>query len=118
MLQVDGYRTKIKVNKEPGVYSFEPLSSTGKTYLCETCKRLHDCGANIAGYDFRDYKNCLPLPKDVDLLVVDRYERYPVLDDELKELAQKSIVLVDIKTDPFPDVCAVEFTADGDFLVY
>lgn len=118
MLLIDEYRNKIKVNLEPGVYSFEPLSATGKTYLCETCKELRGYGANIAGYNYYDYKLGLPLPKGMDLLIVDRYELYPVLDDELIELAQKSIVLVDIKTDPFPDTCAIEFTADGDFCVY
>ena len=118
MLLIEEQGTRIKVNKDPGIYSFEPLAATGKSYLCRTCKRLRKSGGRVAGYDYEDYKRGLPLPKDVGLVVVDRYEKYQVLDDELLELAKACIVLVDIKTDPFPDVCAVEFTADGSFLVY
>ena len=118
MLLIEEQGTKIKVNKNPGIYSFEPLAATGKSYLCRTCKRLRESGVRAAGYDYGDYKRGLPLPRDVELLVVDRYEKYQVLDDELLELARTCIVLVDIKTDPFPDVCAVAFAADGSFLVY
>lgn len=118
MLLIDEEGTKIKVNKGPGIYSFEPLAATGKSYLCRTCKMLRGCGVRVAGYDYEDYKCGLPLPKDAEPAVVDRYEKYQVLDEELLELAKTRIVLVDIKTDPFPDGCAVAFAADGNFLVY
>lgn len=35
MLEIVKYRVKIHVDKEPGVYEFEPVSNTGKSYLCE-----------------------------------------------------------------------------------
>lgn len=117
MLLITEQGTKIKVNKAPGIYSFEMLAATGKSYLCRTCKRLRESGGKVAVYDYDDYKRGLPLPRDVDLMVVDRYEKYQVLDEELLELAKTCIVLVDIKTDPFPDVCAVAFAANGSFLV-
>lgn len=47
MLLIDDYIFKIRVDKEPGLYGFEPMSATGKTYLCKICKRLNGYGKKL-----------------------------------------------------------------------
>ena len=118
MFLIDDYIFKIRVDKEPGLYGFEPMSATGKTYLCKICKRLNGYGKKVAGYDLYDYRKEVKLPTGMDLIVVDRYDLYPVLDDELYDLAQTAIVLVDGKTAPFGDVCQVECLGPGNIWVY
>ncbi len=117
MFAIEKYRVKIHVDKEPGVYEFEPISNTGRSYLCELCKRYHNFGENVAGYDYYDYKLGIPLPQGVDLLVVDRYGLFPFLDDALWEMGEKAIVLVDTKPTRFAMLCAME-ASDGDIRVY
>ena len=118
MLAITQYRVKIRVDKEPGVYSFEPISGTGKTRLCELCKRYHNFGVNVDGYDFYDFREGRELPRGLDLLVVDRYGLYPALDDELREIGRETIVLVDDKESCFEEACQIEVSEEGHVRVY
>ena len=118
MFIIDRYRVKIQIKKEPGLYTFDPFSATGKSYLCRLCKQYHNYGESAAGYDYYDYLDGRPLPENVQLLVVDRYDLFQVLDEKLILLAQEAIVLVDSKTAPLGDVCQINYKDHGHIIVY
>lgn len=118
MFTLDKYRVKIRVDKEPGLYTFEPFSATGKSYLCKLCKMYHDFHEKVAGYDFYDFQRNVDIPQGMHLLVIDRYDMFPQLDDKLVELARETIVLVDSKTMPVGDVCQVKYVDKGNIVVY
>lgn len=105
MFIIDDFRVKIEVRVNPGVYSFQTLSGTGKTYLCKLCKKYHGYGLDIDGYNYYDYKLGNLLPANVRLLVIDRYTMFQdVFMDEIYKLGETAIVLVDLKDAAFEHI--------------
>lgn len=95
--------TEVYVNLNPGVYSIDPKSATGKTYLCETLKSLAVSGEPVIGYTYNDYvlgidaDTFVGKRKNLKIAMFDRYGMYPVYNDLIKELGKNVIVLVDHK---------------------
>ena len=98
MFIIDKFRVKVKVNLEPGIYEADNESATGKTWLCNLLKQYHAYGQPVAGYTYNDYKEHLPLPSDVKLLVMDRYDMYNgAFAKELLALSKTAVVIIDSK---------------------
>lgn len=95
--------TTVSIDLIPGVYSIDPKSATGKTYLCETLKYLAVSGEPVIGYTYNDYilgidaDTFVGKRENLKIAMFDRYGMYPVYNDLIKELGKKAIVLVDHK---------------------
>lgn len=103
MLLVNKYDVQIRVNKEVGLYLFNPTSASGKTFLTTLARKYNGFGERINSYTYDDYKTGLNLKEVLtratySLFIVDRYDMYfgEAL-EELKSLGESCIVLIDLK---------------------
>jgi hypothetical protein len=93
----------IKVyNLKNGVYTIND-KSLGKSWLCNSLKKLYSFGYPVIGYDYYDFVAKNQLSQHIDtglkLIAIDRYDMYNgELADEIIKLSEKSIVLIDCKT--------------------
>lgn len=94
----------VTVDLEPGVYVFDCVTSSGKTFLCNALKTFKRLGQPVAGYTYNDMLDGIDLDKYVgneklECLVVDRYDMYMnKYIDTIERLADDGcVVLVDCK---------------------
>lgn len=103
-IKLDKLNVKVDVLLDNGVYIFNNMSSTGKTYLYNTISMyLGDKDINVFGLTYTEYQKGLTLDKALKdkakLVVVDRYDMYKgEFDAEIEELGKTGIVLVDCKS--------------------
>ena len=118
MVKIENYRVKIIVDKEPGLYTFDAISATGKSYLCTLCKKYRRLGEPVAGYDYYDYLEGMAIPTGLTLLIVDRYDLYydEKIDEQLADAAKTAVVLVDSKHYVFDAMCHIDYKNEG--LIY
>lgn len=91
--------------EQPGLYVFEKESAIGKTFLCRILKKCRSYGERTDAYTYTDLTagrslmNYL-MTTDLDLVMLDRYDMYHgKFEQDIKEIAQKAIVLIDCKND-------------------
>lgn len=94
----------VNIELDPGVYVFDCVTSSGKTFLCNMLKQFKTVGQPVGGYTYTDVLDGRSLQDYVGnnkftCLVVDRYDMYNGdYDEYLDELANSGcIVLVDCK---------------------
>lgn len=100
----DVYRTQIVVDAEQGLYIFDDESAIGKTRLYHELKGLQAAGEPVCAIRYDDGVPIQELKKWTDgremkVVMVDRYDMYqnPELDELLKGLCQRVVVLLDCK---------------------
>lgn len=104
-IKLNKLNIKIDIQLDNGVYVFNNISSTGKTYLYNTINMYLNLDDEIPvfGLSYTDYEKGLTLAKAIKdkakLVVIDRYDMYKgEFDKEIEELGKNGIVLVDCKS--------------------
>lgn len=100
---IDGLN--ITIDLKPGIYVMGDISSTGKSYLCKSLKKLRTYGYKVDGYTYSDYLRKVSLrelvgdlDKKIEYLVIDRYDMYKnEFSDYIQELSKYCVVLIDSK---------------------
>lgn len=97
------YKSQIVIELEPGIYTFEMESSTGKTRLCKELKKLQAYGEPVIGYTYNDKLSGISLEdmlkrNKCKVLMLDRYDMYEGdYADIINSVADSTIVMVDCK---------------------
>lgn len=118
------YSTKINIDLENGLYTFNNMSATGKTRLYKVLKALQLAGEPVAAYSFEDYKYGVDLKAFLEknrnkcVLLIDRYDMFDgMYRKEIAEYSDASIVLVDYKGKlSFTDndgLCFIQMTSNS-----
>lgn len=86
-----------------GVYTFNNISGSGKTYLYNIIKKYRMFNEKMVGYSILEYKQGIDLdnlikPTDI-ILMLDRYDLYRnnKFDKTIEEFSKHGAVLVDCK---------------------
>lgn len=98
---------KISIQLNPGIYSFQCMSASGKTYLAKQLKLLRQLGEKVDSFTWYDTKrgglaqtltmSDFPM-EELKVLLLDRYDRYAgYFVEELRKLSSTCIVLIDCK---------------------
>lgn len=119
MFRLDKYIRKIDIQLDSGIYIFEYMSATGKTFLSKLLHQYRTIGEPVASYTYADFcidtklENIL-VPGRYKVVVIDRYDMYH--SEEFEQLmykcAKDTIILVDCK-DPrnrplYDDIVTIE----------
>jgi hypothetical protein len=96
---------RIKIDLEPGLYAFEDISATGKTYLMSLFNVLNEkellSACNITYKRNISYESiiCEITKQTYDIIFFDRLDLYVTnqLCDAIGNLPKETIVLMDIK---------------------
>ena len=90
----------IKIDLEPGVYTFGRVSGQGKTWLYKLFYDYEGYGEKVACYSYRDFK----LHRDptdefqnAQVIMIDRYDMYRGYLDSLIATLKNKIILIDYK---------------------
>jgi hypothetical protein len=117
----------ICIDLEPGVYVFNKMSGTGKTYLAKELNILREKGEPVTSFTYADSlrRNLSDALNDMDfkqsefkVVMLDRYDMYKgKYEDTIKNLATHCVVLIDCKHDTGIDIdedmCFIEFSKTG-----
>ena len=119
MIEFIAMNRKVKIDLEPGLYSFHPDSGTGKTLLLKMVKSIGE--KDKLAITYHDILMGIDLDKVIsakpNLLILDRFDLYDEESGKL-ELLKKAdcITLVDYKTErnfcDFDDTCFVTLQRD------
>lgn len=107
MIELTKFRPVIRVNLEPGVYTFVKDSADGKSYLCHLLRKLSTADSRVNSYTYSD-KSVFSLAKlfenkALELVMLDRYDMYPGEGvAEIAEFSKGGIVLIDSKNYKLP----------------
>lgn len=110
----------IKIDLNPGVYSFGFNSGTGKTWLYKLAQEYQGYGEPIAGYTYRDFKlkhDPFLEFKNAKVIVIDRYDLYKGYLDNLIDSLMDKIILLDCKSkysgNAKDRLCTLHLAAEG-----
>lgn len=97
---IDGIN--IEIDAEPGIYEFNNLDFSGKSWLCRLLKSGNKQGLPVNGYDYNDFKTGVDIKTVLNeknkIVVLDRYTMYRGAGiEELKSLSGSTLVLIDNK---------------------
>ena len=110
------------INAEPGIYTFEAESGTGKTFLFSMLCSASDIGLPVVTYTYSDYLRGVNLTEQIslrkpELIMLDRYDRYRFDEKIIRAIDQASetaVVLIDLKNlieyPLFVDYAGIDFT--------
>lgn len=119
MIEFIAMNRKVKIDLEPGLYSFHPDSATGKTLLLKMVKSIGE--KDKLAITYHDILMGIDLDKVIsakpNLLILDRFDLYDEEADKLELLKRTDcIALVDYKTErnfcDFDDTCFVTLQRD------
>lgn len=82
MFEILNRYPNIRVNLEPGLYRFNPVSGSGKTWLTSVLQSFNMYGEAVNGYTLLDFHRGVDLKSilndsAVKLVVIDRYDMLP-----------------------------------------
>lgn len=100
MLTYNYQGISIKIDLEPGIHVFRPISATGKTFLYKTLLGVVVQGHPVFPYSYVDYIRGTPIAANSELYVFDRMDRYPELQSTIEKLP--GVVLMDWKHPTYP----------------
>lgn len=84
---------RVIIDLEPGVYTAQCSSATGKTWLKKKLLEFSGYGVNVAVLDDKIRE----VHRHPEVVMVDRFDAFPVPTKTLKMLAQDAVVIVDAK---------------------
>lgn len=93
----------VRIEFERGIHTFQPESSTGKSWLAEQLQNLHRMGEPVMSITYNDVLDNvvdrkLEAAEKCKIIMFDRYDMYNgEYLEKMKSLAQKSMILVDCK---------------------
>ena len=105
MIELTKFRPVIRVNLEPGVYTFVKDSADGKSYLCHLLRKLSTADSRVNSYSDKSVFSLAKLfeNKALELVMLDRYDMYPGEGvAEIAEFSKGGIVLIDSKNYKLP----------------
>lgn len=105
-------RPKVRINLAPGLYVFDPLSATGKTYLASILTKLTNLREPVVAYTYDDYlKGVDPelrlAGRPWKVILLDRFDMYsddPRVLEAIQQIDAEAIVLVDAKANQLPPI--------------
>lgn len=99
----------ILIDLKPGIYTFNNLSASGKSYLCRSLRKLRGAGDKVYGFslqpdNFYEFEGMYASGKldDMEVIMFDRYDLYAEEfsakhADTLYKLMKNCIILIDCK---------------------
>lgn len=99
------YRKQIEIDLEPGIYTMDTLSGTGKSYLAKQFRELYYCHEPVNSINSKEAQfvdSLAPLiPKDCKAFIIDDYDVYNgKYGNEILKLSKTAIVMIDCKMTP------------------
>lgn len=102
----------MRINLAPGLYVFDPLSATGKTYLSSVLAKLTNLLEPVVAYTYDDYlKGVDPelrlAGRSWKVILLDRFDMYsddPRVLEAIQQIDSEAIVLVDAKANQLPPI--------------
>ena len=118
----------VELDLKPGIYVFDCVTASGKTFLCSMLKTFKTLGQPVGGYSYNDVLEGRSLQSYINgspikYLVIDRYDMYlGKCDEDINKLVESGCVIVidckfknDLNLDY--DIAILELTA-GKVRVY